>query len=212
MKLLVKSLLLLTALFSFSAAVNAQPSLYVEGTHYVELASPVRTANPNKIEVSEIFWYGCAHCYAFEPLIHSWEENLSSDVAFVRSPGIWNSLMTTHAQIYYAAEALGVLNETHNAAFDEIHQRGNYLQTEEQVKEFFVSKGVNPVDFDRTWSSFTVTSAVKRAESRMSEYGVQGVPNMVVNGKYRVSVGKGVSTQADMLKVIDFLVEKERTN
>jgi protein dithiol oxidoreductase (disulfide-forming) len=212
MKLFVKPVLLLALLFSFSASVMAQPELYVEGTHYTALAEPVRTADLNTIEVTEIFWYGCAHCYAFEPLITSWESSLPADVAFVRSPGMWNGLMETHAQIYYTAEALGVFDQTHSAAFDEIHQRGNYLQTEEQVRAFFVTKDVDPADFDKTWNSFSVTSAVKKANTRMSEYGIRGVPNMVVNGKYRVSVGEGIATQADMLKVVDFLVEKERSS
>lgn len=210
MKLLVKSLLLLTVMFSFSAVVSAQPALYIEGTHYVELSDPVRTADPNKIEVAEVFWYGCGHCYAFEPLIGAWESALPSDVEFVRSPGMWNAMMETHAQIYYVSEALGVFEQTHEAVFNEIHQERNYLQTEEQVKDFFVGKGVDPAEFDKAWNSFSVTSAVKRAGTRMRDYGIQGVPNMVVNGKYRVSVGDGVSTQAEMLKVIEFLVQKER--
>lgn len=210
MKLILKSLVLLTALFSFAASVSAQPARYVAGTHYVELPDPVRTADPNKIEVTEIFWYGCAHCYAFEPLIGAWESGLPSDVAFVRSPGIWSSMMQIHAQVYYAAEALDVFDEVHSAAFDEIHQKGNYLQTEDQVKAFFLSKGVDPAEFDKTWNSFSVSSAVKKAETRMGDYGIQSVPNMVVNGKYRVSIGDGVTSQAEMLRVVDFLVETER--
>ena len=210
MKSFLKPLLLATALFTVAVSVSAQPSLYVKGTHYEEISEPVRTSNPNKVEVAEVFWYGCSHCYAFEPLISSWEEGLPSDVNFVRSPGMWNALMETHAQIYYAAEALDVHELTHSAAFDEIHQRGNYLQTEEQVKEFFTSKGVESSEFDKAWNSFSVTSAVKKAGTRMRDYGVRGVPNLIVNGKYRVEVGDAVKTQADMLKVVEFLIEQER--
>jgi len=194
-----------------AATVSAQPSLYVEGTHYEIIANPVRTADPNKIEISEIFWYGCPHCYAFEPLITSWEEKLPSDVAFVRSPGMWNQTMEIHAQIYYAAEALGVTGKIHDVAFNEIHQRRNYLQTEDAIKDMFVSQGVAPADFDKAWKSFSVSSAVKRANTRMRDYGVRGVPSIVVNGKYLVSVGGAVPTQTDMLKIVDFLVQKERS-
>jgi thiol:disulfide interchange protein DsbA len=211
MKLFTKTLLLVAMIFGVAATVSAQPSLYVEGTHYEIIANPVRTADPNKIEVTEIFWYGCPHCYAFEPLISSWEEKLPSDVAFVRSPGMWNQTMEIHAQIYYAAEALGVTGKIHDVAFNEIHQRRNYLQTEDAIKDMFVSQGVAPADFDKAWKSFSVSSAVKRANTRMRDYGVRGVPSIVVNGKYLVSVGGAVPTQTDMLKIVDFLVQKERS-
>lgn len=211
---LIKRTFMLVALaltLGQAASLFAQPSLYVEGTHYEEIASPVRTSDPNKVEVTEIFWYGCPHCFAFEPLIHSWEEKLPSDVAFVRSPGMWNKTMEVHAQIFYAAEALGVLDDIHPAAFSEIHQSRNYLQTEDAVKEMFLDEGVSGDDFDKAWKSFSVSSAVKRAGTRMRDYGVRGVPSMVVNGKYLVSVGGSVPTQTEMLKIVDFLVQKERS-
>lgn len=212
MRLIVKPLLLLALLFSFIASVSAQPALYVEGTHYVELAEPVRTDDPNTIEVKEIFWYGCPHCYAFEPLIGSWAGNLQSDVAFIRSPGMWNQLMEVHAQLFYTAEMLGVFEEIHTVAFNEFHQRSNYLQTEEQIKEMFVGEGVDGDEFDRIWGSFSVASSVRKAKSEMSTYGIRSVPNMVVNGKYRISITDdgAVGSHADMLSVVDFLVAKER--
>lgn len=211
MKLFSKITLIATLFLGVTAVVNAQPALYVEGTHYETIAAPVRTADPNKIEVTEIFWYGCPHCYAFEPLISSWEEKLPSDVAFVRSPGMWNQTMEVHAQIYYAAEALGVTDKIHDVAFAEIHRNRNYLQTEAAVKDMFVNAGVAADDFDKAWKSFSVTSAVKRAGTRMRDYGVRGVPSMVVNGKYLVSVGGAVATQTDLLKIVDFLVQKEKS-
>jgi len=212
MKLFRQVAVLAALLIGGMASVMAQPSLYVEGTHYENIANAVRTSDPNKIEVTELFWYGCPHCYAFEPVITSWEKNLPSDVAFVRSPGMWNKTMEIHAQIYYAAEALGVFDDIHSAAFHEIHQNRNYLQSEEAVKALFVGQGVSGEDFDKTWSSFSVTSAVKRANTRFRDYGANGVPSMVVNGKYLVSVGGAVATQTDMLKIVDFLVRKERND
>ncbi len=211
MKLFSRFTLLAALLLGLIATVNAQPLLYVEGTHYETIATPVRTADPNKIEVTEIFWYGCPHCYAFEPLISSWEEKLPSDVAFVRSPGMWNQTMEVHAQIFYAADALGVTNKIHDVAFNEIHRNRNYLQTEEAVRDMFVKEGVAPDAFEKAWKSFSVTSAVKRAGTRMRDYGVRGVPSMVVNGKYLVSVGGAVATQTDLLKIVDFLVQKEKS-
>lgn len=175
------------------------------------IETPVRTADPNKIEVTEVFWYGCPHCYAFEPLIESWTAKIPADVAFVRSPGMWNEMMEGHAQIFFTAETLGVLDKIHSVAFNEIHQKQNYLQTQDEVRAMFVAQGVSAEDFDKTWSSFGVTSSVKKAGTKMRDYGVRGVPNLIVNGKYRVTVGDGVATQADMLKIVDFLIAKERS-
>jgi protein dithiol oxidoreductase (disulfide-forming) len=208
MKFLSKSLILMA--FLGASTVFAQPSLYVEGVHYELIAEPVRTEDPNKIEVAEVFWYGCPHCYAFEPLINSWAEKLPSDVAFVRSPGMWNAMMETHAQIYYVAQALDVLDKVHSVAFDEIHQKRNYLDTDKAVKDMFVAQGVSPENFDKTWGSFAMTSAVKKASTRMRDYGVSSVPCLVVNGSYLVTINDSVTTQADMLKVADFLIGKER--
>lgn len=210
MKSLINPLLVLAMLLTGAVSANAQPALYVEGTHFETIDPPVRTVDPNKIEVTEVFWYGCPHCYAFEPLIEAWVEKLPEDVVFVQSPGMWNQLMEVHAQIFYAAQDLGVLDKITPVAFNEIHQKGNYLQTEDAIRDMFVAQGVSPEDFDKSWSSFSVTSAVKKAGTRMREYKVNGVPNLIVNGKYRVSAGGAVATQADMLKVADFLIQQER--
>ncbi len=212
MGIMIRSLLVTLVLSTISLSVFAQPARYVEGTHFVTLSEPVRTVDPNRIEVTEVFWYGCNHCYAFEPLIHDWEARQADDVIFVRSPGIWNAMMEVHAQLYYTMMALDKFDELHDAIFDEMQLRGNYLQNETEARNFFVSRGVSREEFDSAWNSFAVSSEVNRAGSRMRAYGVRGVPNMVVNGKYRVSVGQAVPTQADMLRVVDYLVELERSN
>lgn len=210
--LLAKTLIAFVLLFSGAALVSAQPALYIEGRHYETIAEPVRTVDPNKIEVTEVFWYGCQHCYAFEPLLESWVAKIPSDVVFVRSPGMWNDMMKTHAQIYYTEMELGVFDKIHSLAFNEIHQKGNYLENQDQIRALFVAQGVEAADFDKAWGSFTVTSAVRQADTRMRDYGVRGVPNLVVNGKYRVTVNDAVASQADMLKIVDFLIAKERSN
>jgi thiol:disulfide interchange protein DsbA len=210
MKALTKTLFAMVLLLSGAALVSAQPALYIEGTHYDTIAEPVRTVDANKIEVTEVFWYGCPHCYEFEPLLESWVSKLPSDVVFVRSPGMWEELMKTHAQIYYTAMELDVFDKIHSVAFNEIHKKGNYLQTPEAIRAMFVAQGVDGAAFDKAWASFQVNSAVRQADTRMRAYGVRGVPNLIVNGKYRITTGTAVPTQADMLKVVDFLITKER--
>lgn len=212
MKVLLKPFLLALTLLAISTSVLAQPARFIEGTHYDALDAPVRTVDPNKIEVVEVFWYGCTHCYSFEPLLENWEANMPDDVVFVRSPGMWNAMMQTHAQLYYTAVALGKIEETHNDIFDEILLRGNYLQSEAAAKAYFASKGVSGDEFDAAWNSFSVTSDVNRASTRMREYGVRSTPNIIVNGKYRIVSNQAVPTQTDILEVVDYLVEMERNN
>ena len=212
MKVILKPVLLAIAFVLMSTSVFAQPARYIEGTHYVALDNPVRTVDPNKIEVVEIFWYGCTHCYSFEPLIENWEANIPEDVVFVRSPGMWNAMMQTHAQLYFTAVELGVFEETHSDIFDEILLRQNYLQSERAAKDYFMSKGVSGDEFDAAWNSFSVTSAVNRANTKMRDYGVRSTPNLIVNGKYRIVTNQAVPTQRDMLEVVDYLVEIERNN
>src|SRR5690554_1186638 len=108
MRLITRILTVMSLTALAALPVQAQPAQYTEGRHYEVLSNPVRTSDADKIEVTEVFWYGCQHCYSFEPLITDWEANLPEDVAFVRSPGMWNELMEIHAQIFYAAEALDV--------------------------------------------------------------------------------------------------------
>ena len=208
---LIKPLFTLAMLF-LAGTVMAQPVLYVEGTHYETIAKPVRTIDPNKVEVTEVFWYGCPHCYAFEPLLENWVSKLPSDVAFVRSPGMWNAMMQTHAQIFYTEQALGSFDKTHKLVFDTIQQQHNPLTTKESVRQLFVTKNINPDDFDKAWDSFSVKTAVKQAEARMKDYGVNGVPNLIVNGKYRVSNNDAVTSHAQILQIADFLIAKERAS
>ena len=83
---------------------------YEEGTHYELINPAVRTANPDTIEVAEFFWYGCGHCYTFEPMLMQWKKTLAEDVDFQGSPAIWNAKMELHARAFYTAQALGVLD------------------------------------------------------------------------------------------------------
>ena len=96
-------------------------AVFKEGEHYVRLPNPVRTANPDKIEVAEVFWYGCGHCYSFEPQLQKWHKTLPESVLFVESPAMWNRDMETHARIFYTAKSLGVLDTMHRTIFDAMH-------------------------------------------------------------------------------------------
>ena len=188
----------------------AQIERFVAGTHYTELAAPVNTNDSSTVEVLEVFWYGCSHCFRFEPLIANWEATMPADVDFGRFPAMWNGLMEVHAQVYYTAEAMDALDVVHEHVFNAINIEGNRLQNEGQIGALFAKYGINEDEFAKSFNSFSVRTKVNQAKQRMQAYEIRSTPNMIVNGKYLVATGQSVLTQADMLDVVDFLVEKER--
>ena len=216
MTLRLKSQTILGSLLAFAltlplaTSASAQIEKYVAGTHYIELRAPVNTPDDNKIEVLEAFWYGCSHCFRFEPLVADWESKAGDDVDFRRFPAMWNALMKVHAQIYFTAEAMDAIGAVHEPVFDAINVEGNRLHTEELIGDLFEEHGIARADFEAAFNSFSVRTKVNQAEKRMQDYEIRSTPNMIVNGKYLIATGEAVRTQAEMLEVVDFLVAKER--
>ena len=212
---MIKRLLLSLAVLAPVVLWVASPSSvvaeeeYVEGTHY-ELINPVvRTADSEKIEVAEFFWYGCGHCYTFEPVLTQWKKGLAEDVDFRGSPAIWNAKMEIHASAFYTAEVLGVLDTMHPIIFQAMNVDGKRLSSESEIKELFTANGVAADDFDKAFNSFGVSSQVRQANSRARAAKITGTPALMVNGKYQIST-RQAGSQAGMLKVADYLIEKER--
>lgn len=193
---------------SLPSAVVAEEQ-YEEGTHYDLIDPVVRTANPDKIEVAEFFWYGCGHCYTFEPVVMQWKKTIADDVDFRGSPAVWNPKMELHARAFYAAQVLGVLDTMHPVIFQAMNVDRKRLDSEEEIAELFVANGVSAEDFSKAFNSFGVSSQVRQANSRARAAKVTGTPSLMVNGKYRIDTRKAGS-QANMLKIADYLVEKER--
>lgn len=183
---------------------------FVEGAHFRAMTSSQGTSSaPDKIEVAEVFWYGCPHCYDFDPIIDDWKQDLPSDVSFVRIPVIWNPTNQLHARVMYTAEALGKLDEIHPAMFKAMHQEGNTLTQEDDIVALFERFDVTPEQFREAYNSFAVSSSVKRAENLTRRYGVRSVPVIIVNGKYATD-GPEVKTFGQVLEVTDELVQRER--
>ena len=179
------------------------------GEHYEVLSAPVVTSDKSKIEVVGLFWYGCSHCYKFEPMLEAWQKQQTADVNFLAQPAMWNTPMRLHAQAFYTAKTLKVLDTLHPALFAAMNVERKRLNDEASIKAVFVKNGVDGEAFSKTFSSFGINSQVSLADSRARSYGIQGTPELVVNGKYRVAAGLAGS-QAKMLEVVSFLVEKER--
>ncbi|MGS2722913.1 thiol:disulfide interchange protein DsbA/DsbL [Porticoccus sp. GXU_MW_L64] len=200
-------LLLLWVYLWFSAAATGADQ-FQAGVHYRVLPEPVATADPKRTEVVEVFWYGCHHCYRFTTRIRQWAAQLPDDVQFVRMPAIWHPKMALHAQAYFAAEELGVLDAMHPKLFDAIHTKGKKLDSEYEIYQQFVAAGVEEDAFNRSFNSFRVRSRILRAEQRSRQYLVISTPCMVVNGKYLVTV-EGAGSREKMLDVVEFLLARE---
>lgn len=209
-KTLITAVVTLLVTLPLASTSVGQIEKYVAGTHYTELRAPVNTPDDSKIEVLEAFWYGCSHCFRFEPLVADWESKAAGDVDFRRFPAMWNALMKVHAQIYFTAEAMDVIHIVHEPVFDAINVEGNRLQNEKLIGDLFEANGIARADFEAAFNSFSVRTKVNQAEKRMQDYEIRSTPNMIVNGKYLVTTGEAVRTQAEMLEVVDFLVDKER--
>ena len=198
--------LLAAMAFSIQLAIAAD---FKAGTHYQLLSAPVITSDKTKIEVVELFWYGCGHCYKFEPMLQAWKKQQSDDVIVIGQPAMWNPTMQLHATAFYTAKALRVLDKLHPAIFHTMHVEKNRLKSTDAIADIFIKQGVDAETFKKTFASFGVESQVKLADSRARSYGVQGTPEIIVNGKYRIASSLAGS-QSKMLEVASFLIEKER--
>ncbi len=207
-RLLMFALLAFASLAACAAEEGAEQN-FTAGEDYDVISSAIRTVDPGKIEVAEFFWYGCGHCYNFEPMIGQWKKTLAEDVDFQPIPAIWNPAMELHAKAFYAAEVLGVGEAMHPVLFQAMNVDRKPLKSEQELAELFEANGVAAEEFSRAFNSFGVNSQVRQASSKARAAKLTGTPSLMVNGKYLISARKAGS-QANMLKVADFLVAKER--
>ncbi|AZE81532.1 thiol:disulfide interchange protein DsbA [Pseudomonas orientalis] len=208
MRNLILSAALVTAsLFGMTAQAADVP--LEAGKTYVELTNPVPVSVPGKIEVVELFWYGCPHCYAFEPTINPWVEKLPKDVNFKRIPAMFGGPWDAHGQLFLTLEAMGVEHKVHNAVFNAIQKEGKRLTKPDEMADFVATQGVDKDKFLATFNSFAIQGQIKQAKELAQKYGVQGVPTMIVNGKYRFDLGTSGGPE-ETLNVADQLIAKER--
>lgn len=205
----IVSLLLVWVLAGVGLAVAEDAPQFSEGKDYKTLPQEVPTRDKAKVEVVELFWYGCPHCYRFDPIISKWQKNLPADVDFWHSPAAFNKTWRTHAQAFYTAEALGVSKKMHQPLFDALARDRKTLNSEDALAKFFGQYQVEEDKFRKAYNSFSVKSKVEQAASRSVSYRATGVPALIVNGKYRIDSGTAGSFER-MLKIADFLIAKER--
>lgn len=179
---------------------------------FEQLKNPKARLDAGKVPVIEFFWYGCGHCFHFEPSVHKWEKTLAKDVSFTQIPVGWNDprgVFQRHQKLFYALEAMGKLESVHAKVFDAIHLDKKQLGTDEQIFDFAQSVGIDRNAFANNYKSFAVATKVGQATELTKQFEIKGVPCMVVDGKFLTS-STLAGSEADMLRVVDSLIERQR--
>lgn len=199
------------ALLSLSGFVAAQGQKIEEGFDYriLPIAQPVETKG--KVEVIEFFWYGCPHCYDFEPELSSWVKRQPKDVVFKRVPVAFRDDFMPHSQLFYALEAMGKGDALNEKVMYAMHKENKRLLTESEIADWVASQGIDRNTFLATYRSFAVISKARAAKQMAEAYRIDGVPTIVMQGKY-VTSPSIAGTKAKAILVMDYLEEKIRKN
>jgi len=175
----------------------------------VELEPPLATDSKGKVEVVEFFWYECPHCYALEPYLEAWIKTLPADVEFRRVPATFNERWMISARVFYTLEAMGLLDKLHRPLLDAIHKDRLRITDEKQLTEWLQGKGVDVAKFSATLKSFAVEGRLKRAMALVAGSKIDGVPALMVNGRYVIPAGIGGSEER-MLAIASSIIDQQR--
>ncbi|MGB7551523.1 MAG: thiol:disulfide interchange protein DsbA/DsbL [Chromatiaceae bacterium] len=192
----------------FGCLLSAQAWALDEGIDFTILPNPQPTETGDKIEVLEVFMYSCPHCFHLEPTLEKWRETQPANVAFRRMPAVFSTKPDLQAQAFYAAELLGAQEKFTLAMFDAIHVKKQKISDENVVVTIAEGAGIDGAEFRKALNSFDVNMKVNRARNVTKNYGIDGVPAVVVNGKYRTSPSQTGSREG-LVKVIDQLLARE---
>tara|TARA_Y100001970_G_scaffold207475_1_gene252785 strand:- start:18610 stop:19248 length:639 start_codon:yes stop_codon:yes gene_type:complete len=192
------------ALIAFTVNIQAN---YQLGRDYGSLSRPLPVKQDGVVDVIEIFWYGCGHCFNLAPVVSKWAKEKDSSVNFQKMPVTWGPVHQLHAKLFYTIEALGIGENGHSAVFTAIHKEGNFLASEAAIIDFLEKLGMEKSETIKYMNSFSVRQKVKRAIEITKQFKVTATPMMFVDGQYRVEA-KGGSSK--MLKVVDHVIEIQK--
>ena len=204
---LISTLTLALILMACQGEISAQTEGPDEAT-YTVLNAPLEPSTGDKIEVMELFWYGCGHCFSLEPYVKNWKQNAQPENAeFVKLPAIFSQRWEFHGKAFYTMKALGVLEQANDAFFRRIHVMRNPINTLDQLVTFLEDYDQTEEQVTQAFNSFGVDSQLRNAKIVTSKSTAQGVPAILVDGKYHTSV-RLAGSQDKLFKVVNQLVEK----
>jgi len=195
---------------AISLPMSVSPQIMAQAGQYQLVNPPQTTANPDKIEVLEYFWFGCPHCYAFEPSINEWAASKPDDVDFVRHAPPLNRGWTAHSEAFYSAELLGVTDKFFEPLFNAIHKDKRPLRDRKSISKFAGELGIDEEKMFKTMKSFAVNAKIRQAMQVATASRVNAVPSVVVNGKYLSTVSMA-GGHKQIISLINELIEKERS-
>jgi thiol:disulfide interchange protein DsbA len=196
------------ALTALAAGTIPAHALAQSQQGYAVLPQPLTTNNPEKVEVLEYFWFGCPHCYAFEPSINAWARDKPDYVDFVREAPPLNPNWEAHSKAFYSAEIMGVTDQFFDPMFHAIHAERRSLRSPEQIAKFAGELGLDAKTFRKTMDSFAVNARISQAMQKARASGITGVPSVVINGKY-LTGGSLAGSHDNIIRVINELSEIE---
>jgi len=179
----------------------------VDPSKYKAVAKPMNVSTGDKVEVLELFWYGCGHCYALEPSVKRWQENKPENAEFVKVPALFSKRWEFHGQAYYTMEALGVLDQANEKFFEQIHKQRKQINTLDHLVEFLAPFGKTEDEVTAAFNSFGVDSKMRAARKITRDSGATGVPAIIVDGKYLTSESQ-TGGPIQLFEVVDQLVEQ----
>jgi len=200
---------LLLALAATCGQAQSAPQL---GRDYVRLDPPRPVASGNKIEVIEFFYYGCPVCYELEPTLARWVFNAPGTVVLRRVPALSSENWDNFAKLFYTLEAVGQLSRLHWPVYDNFHFAGVKLNEEAAMGNWVGNNGIDKDKFIKTFRSPEIQAKLDAARQMIQDYDINGVPSIVVDGKYVTSARMTGSTR-ELMQVVGQLVElanKER--
>ncbi|MDC0430237.1 thiol:disulfide interchange protein DsbA/DsbL [Candidatus Thioglobus sp.] len=193
-------------LLSFSSAIFAET--FTEGEHYIMLDKPVKTVTDDKVEVRELFWYYCPHCFNVEPILSNWVKELPNNTTFIRQPAVFSDRWINGAIFYYVLEQLDEVDRLHGKLFEAIHLQKRAFVDQEDFVEWLVEHGVDNDVANDAFKSFSVRIKVNKSKLNTVKYHTSGVPALVINGKYWTDASHA-GGELRMFKVADYLIAKE---
>jgi protein dithiol oxidoreductase (disulfide-forming) len=193
------------------AVAQAQPRVMEAGKHYAAIQPAITTdAAADVIEILDVFWYGCPVCREFEPMMTYYGGEIRGDLTLRRMPAVWNPLMAVHARLYYTIEALGIAGQAHPAAFRHLQEEGHGLSDASEAGAFLANFGVGAEAFEAAWDSPQVLAAVARAQRDTAAAGIEKLPALVLNGRYRVTRNAQVPELTEMIIINNELIKTLR--
>ncbi len=205
---MIKRWLLGLVLLSIVSGSAFAQMAFVAGSDFQLISPAVKTTHPEKVVVTEIFWYGCPHCFRFEPYVERWSAGLPEGVVFEQVPSVISPRWQVHARAYYAFQMMGALEQLHTPFFDALHLKRQRLNDVDAVAGFVAEQGLDEKAFREHYASFAVQTQISKSGRTEKRYGHQGVPAVVVNGKYLVSSSLAGSNER-MIQIMNFLIAQE---